>query len=393
MSAGPGFPSNLGTHAVANANRRLRLVYLSSLAVPHQVKLCEALQEYFDAEFWFYEYPDRKRGCWWRIPLGDHSKVLDRVLFFSYGFLEDKYYVPGLGEKLAAFDPDVVMLGGFSIPANLIAFRWAKRNHKRTVVFTERSRDSQGKLRRRGLIWHLLHWWYRDIDLVIVSAEDVKEQFRTEMGFGDKVVVGQYAADLQQYLEHEIRKAKPIYTLLFANRMTEIYNPLRAIEIFAAVRQRHPEFRLLMNAAGEMRDACVDLISALGVEDGVEFLTDIPSWNQLHHVYARADILILPARFSSGNFTVLEAMASGMGIVVSDQVMSSGKLIEDGVNGFNCPPSVEEFVDRIDRYLADPMLFEVHARINRERVASLGVVPTARLYHDLISRITFGGCP
>jgi glycosyltransferase involved in cell wall biosynthesis len=360
-----------------------KLVFLSAIAVPHQVKLCRALQPYFDAEFWFYEMPDRTRGRWWRIDLGEHCKILDDVMLFKSGPLAQKYLARGLARKLDAFDPDIVMLGGFSIPANYLAFRWARKNGRKTVVLTERSRDRGGTLRARSPGWRLLQHLYREVDMVMTTADDIVEQFREEFGFGDKVVAGRYAVDIDDYAGHPPRRAKSAYTYLFANRMTEIYDPIAAIEIFSAVLARHPGSRLLMNAAGELGDRCREKIATLGIANAVEFLTDIPTWKDLPKVYERADILLLPASFSNGNFTILEAMASGMGIVISNRVLGVGQLIEDGVNGFNCEPTTEAFLERIERYITDPLLFEQHAALNRTIVEPLGATGTARLYSEL----------
>ena len=64
-------------------SRRPKLVFISSHAVSHQVKFCDALQDYFEAEFWFYEMPERSRVAWWRVDLRDGCKVLKDVLFFK----------------------------------------------------------------------------------------------------------------------------------------------------------------------------------------------------------------------------------------------------------------------------------------------------------------------
>lgn len=40
-----------------------------------------------------------------------------------------------------------------------------------------------------GLAWRLHRWADRDVDMVMVSADDAVVQFRDEFGFGDKVVV------------------------------------------------------------------------------------------------------------------------------------------------------------------------------------------------------------
>jgi glycosyltransferase involved in cell wall biosynthesis len=366
-------------------SERFKLVYLSSIAVPQQIKFCNALQEYFDAQFWFYEMPDRTRGKWWRVDLGMHCKLLKNVLFFKSGALEAKYLVWGLSSQLRTFNPDIVMLGGFSIPGNLLAYLWAKKNGRKTIVFTERSRDQNGVLRKRSLVWCLIHRLYRDVDMVITSADDAVAQFRDEFGFGEKVIAGRYAADLDNYFEHPLREAKPAYTYLFANRMTEIYNPLGAIEIFAQVLMKYPGSRLLMNAAGELDEQCRVKIAELNISSAVEFLTNIKSWDGLHTVYARSDILILPANFSNGNFTILEAMASGMGIVVSNRVLGIGKVVEDGLNGFNCEPTTEAFLSRIEQYIDNPQLFKLHANLNRPKTEPLSAQGTARFFAELVN--------
>lgn len=363
---------------------RKKLAYISSFAVPHQVLFCNALQDYFDARFWFYEYPYCTLGAWWRVDLGDHCKVLDRVLFPKSGPFEERYLALGLTNELKRFDPDIVMLGGFSIPSNYLAYRWARRNYKKTIVFTERSRSKRGVLRKGGLAWGLLRWLYRDLDAVVVSTDDVVAQFRDEFGFGDKVVAGRYAADLDAYLDHPLRTPKPAYTYLFANRMIEIYNPIGAIEIFAAVKERYPGSRLVMNAAGKLGGHCRARIAELGIGDAVEFLTNLKAWSELHKVYARCDILILPAVFSNGNFTIFEAMASGMGVVVSDRVLGNGNMVEDEKNGFRCEPSTEAFLKRIERYILQPELFRVHAEINRPLLEPLSALGTAKFFEKLL---------
>lgn len=366
-------------------NQRKKLVFICSVAVPQQVGFCNALQEYFDARVWFYEYPDRTRGAWWQVDLGTHCKVLARVLFLKTGLFAERYLALGLTNELENFDPDIVMLGGFSIPSNYLAYRWARRNSKKTIVFTERSRNiATGALRKRSLIWQLLHWLYRDVDMVMVSAEDIVEQFRDEFGFGEKVVAGRYSAELDDYFEHPLRETRSAYTYLFANRMTEIYNPIGAIEIFAAVLGKYPGSRLVMNAAGELGEQCRARIAELGIGDNVEFLTNLKSWSELHKVYARCDILILPANFSNGNFTILEAMASGMGVIVSDRVLGIGKMVEDGKNGFNCEPTTEAFLNRIERYIQQPELFREHAEINRPLVEPLSARGTAKFFTKIL---------
>jgi glycosyltransferase involved in cell wall biosynthesis len=364
--------------------KKQKLLFLSSTNSPHQVKFCNALQDFFSAEFWFYESVTRVRGSWWQVELGAHCRVLNDVVFYTSGPFAERYWAPYLTRQLDQFNPDIVMIGGFSIPSNLVAYRWARRQGKKTIAFTERSRNGSGVLRKGSLIWRVLRWLYRDVDMVMVSADDAVAQFRNELGFGEKVVAGRYAADLDDYFSHPLREAKPAYTYLFANRMTEIYNPIGAIEIFAQVLAKHPGSRLVVNTAGELADACRARIAELGIGGAVEFLSNLKAWSDLDHVYARCDILLLPAIFSNGNFTILEAMASGMGLVVSDRVLGIGKMVADAENGFRCEPTTEAFLDRIERYIRQPNLLKAHAEINRPLVEPLSARGTAKDFFGIL---------
>lgn len=351
------------------------------MASPHQVKFCYALGRHFETEFWFYEQLTPQRASWWKIELGDRCKILPRVWMKRSG----RYYCPDLTERLERYSPDVILLGGFSIPGNYIAYCWGKRRGKKALVFTERSRTPDGVLRRYDPYWRWLRHLYRDVDLVLVSADDAVSQFRDQFRFGDKVVASWYSADINPYFGHAERNGEKPYTLLFPNRLTAIYNPLLALRIFRDVAARYPGTRLRMNAAGELLEDCRRTVSDWGMQDSVEFLTRIRSWDELPAVYAQCDIMILPALFSNGNFTILEAMASGMGIVISDRVLGLGKLIEDGVNGFNCEPEAGAFLDRIERYYSHPALFQTHSAINRVKGRRYTPEGTAAHLFELIS--------
>ena len=79
---------------------RKKLVYISSIAVPHQINFCNALQDYFDARFWFYEKPDRTRGAWWHVNLGNYCKILQFVSFAKSGIFEARYLALGISKDL-----------------------------------------------------------------------------------------------------------------------------------------------------------------------------------------------------------------------------------------------------------------------------------------------------
>ncbi len=363
-----------------HAFMKKKLVFISNMAAPYQIKFCYGLQPYFNAEFWFHVQLESNRQSWWKIELGEKCKILSRVCFKKL-----RYYLSlDILRELQSFDPDIVMLGGFTFPSNIISYFWAKYHKKKTIVFSEVNRTRSNVIRKKGIFSHIISIIYRNVDAIFTSSEEATIQFTHEFGFSNCVHTAQYAADIDMYLSHQYREAKKRYTFIFANRLTSIYNPILAIEIFAEIGKRYPGSRFRINASGELLQECKDKVRILGLSDDVEFLENIKNWDDLPEVYRTSDILILPALSSAGNFTILEAMASGMGIVVSDKIYGSGTYIDHGVNGFRCRPNREEFIESIEQYIHSPELLKKHALINKERAKQYTVSATARLFNALI---------
>ena len=356
-----------------------KLVFFSAIASPHWVRFNPHLRTVYDAEFYFYER-SAGRQSFWEVPLGEHCHVLGAR--FSW---KRRYCTLAVLKVLREENPDIVLLGGFSVPSNYLAYLWAKRHKRRVVVITERSRvRATGKPRPYDWKWKLLHWLYHDVDQVMVTASDIAPQFRDDYKFGSRVVVGQYPADIDRYYSHPVRGRKDTYTLIFANRLTDIYNPLAAVRIFSMVRKRHVNVRMRMNATGELRADVEAFIGKLGLKESVEFLDGIKSWDDLGNVYKTSDIMLLPAKYSNGNYTIFECMVSGMACIVSENVLGTGPAKMRAIGAGRVLPLDEGvFTDAICEYIENPTLFADDARKSREGFSSLTMSGTARLYGKL----------
>ena len=116
-----------------------KLIIISVLPVPYLVKYTYALQKYFNFEYWFYTDKfgdDYTRPEWWKTKLGEKCLILKNVLFARSG----RCLTLNILTELKRFDPDIIMLAGFIIPSNYLAYLWARQHKKKVIVFCERSR-------------------------------------------------------------------------------------------------------------------------------------------------------------------------------------------------------------------------------------------------------------
>lgn len=368
-----------------NQTHKNKLVFISNMASPYQVKFCYALQKYYQAEFWFHVYIEKDRPEWWKIELGDKCKILPNVLFKKYR----KYLCLNIFQLLRSYNPDIILLGGFSFPTNYLAYIWAKLSRKKVILLREtyRGNNKKGvqKLTKKGLFTRLINFLYKKIDLIFALSEDARNQLINEFGFKSEIVVlSQYPSDIDLHFTHPIREKKESYNILFANKLIDNYNPLFALEVFSSLLKIYPLLHLNINNEGYLKDIFMNKVDELGLTNKITFLESIKNWDELHLVYKNNDILLLPAAFSNGNFTILEAMASGMGIVISDNILGVGKLICDNYNGFRCPLEIKNFVNSISNYIENPHLLKLHTQINRELVMPFSIESTAKLYDQLL---------
>ncbi|MEJ6528753.1 glycosyltransferase family 4 protein [Exiguobacterium sp. USCH10] len=366
-----------------------KLVFISNIASPYQVKLCYALEEYFDAEFWFYEHLDANRPDWWKIPLGDKCKILK----YSKRFPKLSYLSLGLIPELVRFKPDIILLGGF-MPMHALITKVAKRLGIKTVVMSEPLRplqnddDPSNRLMNRidnPRKTQLLHWMFKDADLFFSMGTVAVDQFKRELQFNpDKVVHATYAQDIDAYFDHGLRHKKQgdTFKLLFANRLVERYQPLLVLEAYRNLSKRY-NLELYLNHSGQQLEACKSYIAEHHLEN-VHFLDEIRAWDEMPIVYEQADILILPATYSNGNGTIIEARASGMGVVISNQINNVSHHSVDGENCYMCDVTVESIEAGIEQYLAHPERLIEHGKLSRELVKFHRNDVTAKGYYDTL---------
>ena len=97
----------------------------------------------------------------------------------------------------------------------------------------------------------------------------------------------------------------------------------------------------------------------------------------------KSDILVLPCVYSNGNGTIIEARASGMAIVMSDQINNTQKHSIHNENCFICELTVDAFVDGISKYLDNPQLIKKHGELSRKLVEYKRNDNVAKQYYEM----------
>lgn len=120
--------------------------------------------------------------------------------------------------------------------------------------------------------------------------------------------------------------------LLFVGRLFPEKSVDTLIKAIPHIISKYPDTHVMIVGGGHLRDKLEKLTQKLGVEPNVTFLGLVSEEDKIL-AYNASDIFILPSLAELEGMVVLEAMACGKPVIVSDAEMSASRYFVDS-NGF-----------------------------------------------------------
>lgn len=131
-----------------------------------------------------------------------------------------------------------------------------------------------------------------DTDRFYYSAEE-RKAVREELHISNQTVIG------------------------MVGRLSEEKNPLFAVNVISSLVKEKPNSILLVVGGGNLEQSIKDEADRLGVSDHVIMLG---SRDDVNRLYQGMDVLIMPSLFEGFPVAAIEAMATGLPILLSDQI-------------------------------------------------------------------------
>lgn len=138
--------------------------------------------------------------------------------------------------------------------------------------------------------------------------------------------------------------------LLFVGQISRKKNIHSILQASAILKKEGLDFTLLLAGDGPDRGNLGRLAEKLDIQDRVRFLGFIRNGDDLHNLYAMADLFVFPSLYDNAPMVVREAAVNGTASVLV-RGSCSAEGIEDGVNGFLCEDSPEDIARTIRRGL------------------------------------------
>jgi len=111
-----------------------------------------------------------------------------------------------------------------------------------------------------------------------------------------------------------IKKGRKV--VLFLGRLTEQKGPVQFLHAAKKVLTKNPDVLFVIAGKGELLPLLINMSLELGIAKSVRFLGYVPEEEQ-RRIYKLADVYVMPSTSEPFGITALEAMSSGVPVIIS----------------------------------------------------------------------------
>lgn len=273
----------------------------------------------------------------------------------------------------------------YTTPETWAAVAWLNAARRRWVYMNEplRPRGRADALKRR-----LLQTLLKGASGVIGAGDEAKARY-AELAGGVPSASVPYYVDLADFLRLEPRQDRPAGSpvrFLFVGQMIH----RKGLDLLLAACRSLPEtgWTLTLVGEGPLRAQLERAARERWGPDQVRFVGQIP-YDDRVAAFAGHDVFVFPSRWDGWGMAPVEAMAAGLPVISTDQVMSAREFVRDGQNGYlvRLDEAPAALADRMRRFIDDPAMIHQMGAAARAALADYrGEVGAARLV-DFLARI------
>lgn len=176
------------------------------------------------------------------------------------------------------------------------------------------------------------------------------------------------------------------YRIMHASNFRPVKRVFDIIRVFALMRQRLANARMVMVGDGPERGSAAELAAELGVAEAVDF---VGTQVDIQECYRRSHLFMLLSQYESFGVSALEAMACGTPVIAS-RAGGLVEVVEDGVTGRLCAVGhVDQIAETACEILADAdrwrtMSLAARMRAHRQFCKDLVVPEYEEYYQNII---------
>ncbi|MCC6950503.1 MAG: glycosyltransferase family 4 protein [Phycisphaerales bacterium] len=246
-------------------------------------------------------------------------------------------------QRLEQDRPAAVIACGYGYPAPLRVLLWCKRNRIPVFLWGDSNIHADNPSGLKGLVKQLgVPRVVKLFNAYLVCGGNGRAYYLRYGAAPDRIFPCPVEPDyslIESATDQEMAAARTSLGLTEGRRRIVVCSRLvpvkavdQAIDAFAAVAARRPEWEMVILGDGPLRaslearvpSSCLDRVIFAGFQDDQRVV---------NAVYRQSDVLLHPATWEPWGVVILEAAAAGLAIITTRVVGAALELAQDGVNG------------------------------------------------------------
>jgi len=345
-------------------NQVKNVILSTNILPPYRVPLFNTLGRFLRERGYDFKVvflAERESNRQWRVrkeELKVEHVLLPGWHYFLWRYEFPIHINPGIWKFLKKENPDVIIAGGYSIPAYWVGLLYCKVFKKKLILWTSTTPEC---VKGRDVIRRSLRAFFiRQADAFVTygtRAADFLEQFGVDKG---SVFIGCNVGDVEFFKKataeyrksHNFHKEKKKFSspvLLFVGQLISRKGILQLLQALSGLKSR--PWTLIAVGSGPLQGEIEKQLRKKNLQDRVH-LVGFHEKEALAKFYALADIFVLPSLQEPYAIVVSEALASGLFTITSRYDGAAWDLIKPGENGLVVDPAnIEELRLAIEKAL------------------------------------------
>lgn len=337
-----------------------RLALVTNIPTPYRKDFFIRMSNIDNIESKVFFCAKRERNRFWDIT---------HTLTYSYEFVSGwqlshdngaaTYINVALLFAIKRFKPDVIIVGGASIPSLLCAL-YKKLFDCRVYIWWAGTDLSEKK--RNHLTRHFRKWLFERMDGFFAYSNYSKKYLESFSITSDKItVIGNNTLDSDQYgldvRENRFGSKSLAYsnsfTILVVAQLVSRKNIMTILEAYSSLWRKYPNVILDIAGVGPEEQRLKTFCEENKLEN-VQFLGNVQP-QDLKKYYAEADVLVSIAHMDQWPQVVNEAMSCGVPVIASTTSGIDTYFLQDGINGYLVDPEDKEtLLNRLEYLVLNP---------------------------------------
>ena len=235
-------------------------------------------------------------------------------------------------------------------------------------------------------VFNLEQLGMQQADAVMAVSNLTRNIVITRYGIDEsKVFTVHNAVDFSGREEVSVKRTLEDKVVTFLGRITFQKGPEYFIEAAAKVLKRYPKVRFVMAGSGDMMNRMVKRVAKLDMGTRFHF-TGFLRGEEVNQMYAHSDVYVMPSVSEPFGISPLEAMRTGVPVIISKQSGVSEVLSHAlKINFWD----VNALADSIYALLAYPALSKMLIQCGMDEVNSFSWDDTAKLVKSIYKKVLY----